>query len=180
MRRRASAWYNGRALAPTMAAIPPTDIQEVFRHLPHRFPFVLVDAVEGGESGEWVRAVKHVSVDEPFFTHVGREKPAMPATLIVEALAQAGGILCFYSGLLKPRGGSVTFLAGIDRTRVEREAYAGETLVLDCRLKRALRGVVRIEGRASVGGDLAVEAELTMVVRDSEPDTAVLDPRHAT
>ena len=160
-----------------MPAIPPTDIQEVFRHLPHRFPFVLVDAVEGGEGGEWIRAVKHVSVDEPFFTHVGREKPAMPATLIVEALAQAGGILCFFSGLLRPLGGSTTYLAAIDRTRVGREAYAGETLALDCRIKRALRGVVRIEGRASVGEAMVVETQLTVVVRDTEPGMAGNDPR---
>jgi 3-hydroxyacyl-[acyl-carrier-protein] dehydratase len=160
-----------------MPAIPPTDIQEVFRHLPHRYPFVLVDAVEGGETGEWVRAVKHVSVDEPFFTIVGREKPAMPATLIVEALAQAGGILCFYSGILKPHGGSTTYLAAIDRTRVEREAYAGETLVLECRLKRALRGVVRITGRASVGDALVAETELTMVVHDTDDGHAHADPR---
>ena len=163
-----------------MAAIPPTDIQEVFRHLPHRFPFVLVDAVEGGEAGEWVRAVKHVSIDEPFFAHVGGEKPAMPPTLIVEALAQAGGILCFYSGLLRPRGGSTTYLAAIDRTRVEREAYAGETLVLDCRLKRALRGVVRLQGRASVGEALVVETELTIVVRDTDSAHAGADPRTAS
>lgn len=160
-----------------MPAIPPTDIQEVFRHLPHRYPFVLVDAVESGETGEWLRAVKHVSVDEPFFTMVGREKPAMPATLIVEALAQAGGILCFFSGLLKPHGGSTTYLASIDRTRVEREAYAGETVVLNCRLKRALRGVVRIEGRATVGDALVVATELTMVVRDTDDDHAGADPR---
>lgn len=162
-----------------MPAIPPTDIQEVFRHLPHRFPFVLVDAVEGGEAGEWVRAVKHVSVDEPFFAHVGREKPAMPATLIIEALAQAGGILCFFSGLLRPRGGSTSYLAAIDHTRVEREAYAGETLRLDCRIKRALRGVVRIEGRASVGDALVVETQLTIVVRDTELEHAGADPRSA-
>jgi 3-hydroxyacyl-[acyl-carrier-protein] dehydratase len=160
-----------------MPAIPPTDIQEVFRHLPHRYPFVLVDAVEAGETGEWVRAVKHVSVDEPFFTSVGREKPAMPPTLIVEALAQAGGILCFYSGLLKPHGGSTTYLAAIDHTRVERAAYAGETMRLDCRLKRALRGVVRIDGRASVGDELVVTTELTMVVRDTDGDLAAADPR---
>lgn len=160
-----------------MPAIPPTDIQEVFRHLPHRYPFVLVDAVEAGEAGEWVRAVKHVSIDEPFFTSVGREKPAMPATLIVEALAQAGGILCFFSGLLKPHGGSTTYLAAIDHTRVEREAFAGETVVLDCRLKRALRGVIRIEGRATVGDALVVETQLTMVVRDTDGDHARADPR---
>jgi len=164
-------------LPPTMPAIPPTDIQEVFRHLPHRFPFVLVDAVEGGEAGEWIRAVKHVSVDEPFFTYVGAEKPAMPATLIVEALAQAGGILCFFSGHLKPRGGSTTYLAVIDHTRVEREAYAGETIVLECRLKRVLRGVIRIEGRASVGGELAVKTELTVVVHDTDEALAASDPR---
>jgi 3-hydroxyacyl-[acyl-carrier-protein] dehydratase len=167
-------------MAPSMPAIPPTDIQEVFRHLPHRFPFVLVDAVHGGETGEWLRAVKHVSIDEPYFAHTGTEKPAMPPTLIVEALAQAGGILCFYSGLLKPRGGSTTYLAAIDRTRVEREAYAGETLMLDCRLKRALRGVVRIVGRASVGDATCVETELTIVVRDTDGDLAGHDPRTAT
>jgi 3-hydroxyacyl-[acyl-carrier-protein] dehydratase len=160
-----------------MPAIPPTDIQEVFRHLPHRFPFVLVDTVAGGEAGEWVRCLKHVSVDEPFFAHVGREKPAMPATLIVEALAQAGGILCFFSGLLRPRGGSTTYLAAIDRTRVERDAFAGETIMLDCKLKRVLRGVIRIEGRASVGGELAVRTELTVVVRDTDEALAASDPR---
>jgi len=163
-----------------MPAIPPTDIQEVFRHLPHRFPFVLVDTVAGGEAGEWVRCLKHVSVDEPFFAHVGREKPAMPATLIVEALAQAGGILCFFSGLLRPRGGSTTYLAAIDRTRVERDAFAGETIMLDCKLKRALRGVVRIAGRASVADALCVETELTIVVRDTESEHAGQDPRSVT
>ncbi|CAG0961562.1 3-hydroxyacyl-[acyl-carrier-protein] dehydratase [Burkholderiales bacterium] len=163
-----------------MPAIPPTDIQEVIRHLPHRFPFVLVDFVEGGEAGEWVRAVKHVSVDEPFFANLGTERPSMPHSLIVEALAQAGGILCFYSGLLKPMSGSTTFLAAIGNTRFERGAYAGETLVLDCRLKRALRGVVRLEGRASVRDELVVATELTMVVRDTDDARAADDPRTVT
>jgi 3-hydroxyacyl-[acyl-carrier-protein] dehydratase len=164
-------------MAPSMPAIPPTDIQEVLRHVPHRFPFALVDAIEGGETGEWVRAVKHVSIDDPYFAHTGFKTRTMPSTLIVEALAQAGGILCLFSGLLKPSGGSTTFLAAIDRTRVERDASAGETLVLECRLKRALRGVVRIEGRASVGGATCVETLLTMVVRDTEDNLAGAPPR---
>ena len=163
-----------------MPPIPPTDIQEVMRHLPHRYPFVLVDAVAGGEGGEWVHAVKHVSVDEPFFTTVGTERPAMPPILIVEALAQAGGILCFFSGLLKPGSGSTTFLAAVDRTRVERPAHAGESLDLVCRLKRALRGVVRIEGRASVRDVLVAEAELTIVIRDTDAEHADNDPRNAS
>ncbi|CAG0993049.1 3-hydroxyacyl-[acyl-carrier-protein] dehydratase [Gammaproteobacteria bacterium] len=163
-----------------MPAIPPTEIQEVMRHLPHRYPFVLVDFVEGGETGEWVRAIKHVSVDEPFFTTTGPEKPSMPHTLIVEALAQAGGVLCFYSGLMKPLGGSTTYLAGISETRFERAAWAGETIVLECRLKRALRGVIRLEGRATVAGDLVAEARLTMVVRDSADDAPGDDPRSVT
>lgn len=163
-----------------MPAIPPTDIQEVLRHLPHRHPFVLVDFVEGGEAGEWVRCVKHVSVDEPFFATVGGEKPSMPHSLIVEALAQAGGILCFYSGLLKPLGGSTTYLAGIDETRFERPAMAGETIVLECRLKRALRGVIRLEGLASVRGELVASAKLTMVARDTVDDAAGDDPRSAS
>ena len=163
-----------------MPAIPPTDIQEVFRHLPHRYPFVLVDFVEGGEAGEWVRAVKHVSVDEPFFTSVGDEKPAMPGTLIVEALAQAGGVLCFFSGLLKPRGGSTTYLAAMDEVRIGRPALAGETIVLVCRLKRALRGVLRLVGRATIGDEIVAEAKLTMVVQDTPDEMAGNDPRSAS
>lgn len=164
-----------------MPAIPPTDIQEVMRHLPHRYPLVLVDHVEGGESGEWLRAVKHLSFGEQSFADAGGAGGScMPPTLIVEALAQTGGILCYFSGLLKPRGGSTTFLAAVDRTRFLREARPGDTLVLHCRLKRALRGVIRIEGRASVGEDPVVEAELTMVVRDTEPELAAHDPRNAS
>lgn len=161
-----------------MPAIPPTDIQEVMRHLPHRYPFVLVDAVEAGESGEWVRAVKHVSINEPFFAGLGGGEPVMPPILIVEALAQAGGILCFFSGLLKPKGGSTTFLASFEGTRFGRPARAGDSIVLDCRLKRALRGVVRIEGRASVKDELAVETGLTIVVRDTDGGLAADDPRN--
>ncbi|MFO1281685.1 MAG: 3-hydroxyacyl-[acyl-carrier-protein] dehydratase FabZ [Burkholderiales bacterium] len=154
-----------------MTAIPPTDIQEVMRHLPHRHPFVLVDFVEGGVAGEWVRVRKHVSVDAPYFAHAGAERPAMPHSLIVEAIAQAGGVLCFYSGLFKPLGGSNSYLAGIDETRFERPAWAGETLHLEVRLKRALRGVVRLAGRALVGDELVVEAQLTLVIRDSDPES---------
>ena len=163
-----------------MPAIPPTDILEVMRHVPHRYPFVLVDRVDGGESGEWLRATKHVSMDAPYFVATsGDSAPVMPPRLIVEALAQAGGILCFFSGLLKPRGGSTTFLAAVDHTRFVRDTHAGETLTLDCRLKRALRGVIRIEGRAAVGDDTVVETVLTMVVRDTEPELAAHDPRNA-
>jgi 3-hydroxyacyl-[acyl-carrier-protein] dehydratase len=152
-----------------MPANPPSDIQRVFRHVPHRYPFVLVDHVEACEAGAWVRARKHVSFDEPFFETVRDERPAMPPTLIVEALAQAGGVLCLYSGLTKPDGASIAYLAGIDHTRFERPAYAGETLILDCRIARALRGVVRLECRATVDGELAVETRLTVVIRDAEP-----------
>jgi len=155
-----------------MPATPPSDIQRVFRHVPHRYPFVLVDHVEACEAGAWVRARKHVSFDEPFFETVRDERPAMPSTLIVEALAQAGGVLCLYSGLSKPDGASITYLAGIDHTRFERPAYAGETIILECRIARALRGVVRLEGRATVDGELVVETRLTVVIRDAAPAPA--------
>ena len=152
------------------------DITAIERILPHRYPFLLVDRVdEIGE--ERIIARKLVSRNEPFFDGHFPGHPVMPGVLIVEALAQAGGILCFFSGHLKPRGGSTTYLAVIDHTRVEREAYAGETIVLECRLKRVLRGVIRIEGRASVGGELAVRTELTVVVRDTDEALAASDPR---
>ena len=164
-------------MAPSMPAIPPTDIQEVLRHVPHRFPFALVDAIEGGETGEWLRAVKHVSIDDPYFAHTGAGQRTMPSTLMVEALAQTGGILCLLSGFLKPHGASTTYLAAIDDTRVEREARAGESVVLECRLKRALRGVIRLKGRASIEGATCVEAVLTLVIRDTVP--AAGEPRPA-
>ena len=155
-----------------MSAIPPTDIDEVLRHVPHSFPFALIDTIDGGETGEWLRARKHVSIDDPYFAHAGTDRRTFPPTLIVEALAQTGGVLCLFSGYLKPDGGSTTFLAGLDGTRVTREARAGETIVLDCRLKRALRGVIRIEGRASVGDETCVETLLTLVVRDTAESAA--------
>ena len=151
-----------------MPANPPSDIQRVFRHVPHRYPFVLVDHIDACEAGAWVRAHKHVSFDEPFFETVGETRPSMPPTLIVEALAQAGGVLCLHSGLSKPDGGSITYLAGIDHTRFERPAYAGETLSLECRIDRTLRGVVRMTGRATIDDELVVETRLTVVIRDVE------------
>jgi len=151
-----------------MTITSPSDIQRLFRHVPHRYPFVLVDHIDACEAGAWVRARKHVSFDEPFFEAVANERPSMPPTLIVEALAQAGGVLCLCSGLSKPDGGSITYLAGIDHTRFERPAYAGDTLALECRIDRALRGVVRMTGRATVDGELVVETRLTVVVRDRE------------
>ena len=105
-----------------MPANPPSDIQRVFRHVPHRYPLVLVDHIDACEAGAWVRAHKHVSFDEPFFETIGDTRPSMPPMLILEALAQAGGVLCLHSGLSKPDGGSISFLAGIDHTRFERPA----------------------------------------------------------
>ena len=137
-----------------------------------------MDYVEDGVAGEWVRVRKHVSVDEPYFAYAGTERQAMPHALIVEAIAQAGGVLCFYSGLFKPLGGSNSYLAGIDETRFERPAWAGETLHLEVRLKRALRGVIRLTGQARVGDELVVDTQLTLVIRDSDPD-AVGDARNA-
>lgn len=150
-----------------MHTTPPSAIQRVFRHVPHRYPFVLVDHVDACEAGSFVRARKLVSFDEPFFETVGDARPAMPPTLIVEALAQAGGVLCLHSGYTKPDGASIAYLAGIDHTTFGRPAYAGETLVLECRLARILRGVVRLEGRATVDGEVAVETRLTVVIRDT-------------
>ena len=148
-----------------MAAIPPTDIQEVFRHLPHRFPFVLVDAVEAGEAGEWVRAVKHVSIDEPFFTSVGREKPAMPATLIVEALAQAAAILSFKTMNGRGDDRSVYYFVGIDKARFKRPVTAGDTLMLDITLERYVRGIWKFWTEARVEDKVVTEAELMCTVR---------------
>ena len=151
---------------PSDARIGHVKIDEILKHIPHRFPFILVDCVEDGVASKWIRVVKNVTSTEPFFLGVPRDKQVMPQLLLVEAFAQCSGVLCHFSGLSKPFGGTLTFFAGIDRCRFFGDARPGDRIVFECTLERAMRGVVKLAGHGSVAGSRIVELSVTAVLRD--------------
>ena len=154
-------------------AIAPADVNEILKHIAHRFPFLLVDRVAGGVPGESVRVVKLVSCNEPFFQGMAPDRMEMPQVLVLEALAQASGVLTHYSGLMKPHGGSLIFFAAVENARFGRTVVPGDELILDAKLIRSRRGFAKIQGVASVDGDMVCEAEMTAFIRDTTSDEQV-------
>lgn len=144
------------------------DISEIVRHMPHRYPFILVDRAIDGEAGKWLRAVKNVTSNESFFAGLPAERRCMPRVLLIEALAQCTGVLCHFSGLSKPEGRTLTLFAGLDRCKFSGAVVPGDQIVFDCHLKRAMRGVVKFSGSGSVEGQEVVAVELTAVLRDRD------------
>ena len=141
------------------------DIHEILKYLPHRFPFLLVDRVLECEPGVRIRALKNVSINEPFFPGHFPHHPVMPGVLIVESLAQAAAILSFKTVNARPDDGSVYYLAGVDGARFKRPVHAGDQLHLEVELTRHMRDVYKFKGVAKVDGKLADECEITCVRR---------------
>lgn len=139
-------------------------IDEILRHMPHRFPFMLIDRMEDCEPGRYVKVVKNVSRSDWFLdTRLGRD--VMPQLLVVEALAQTAGVLCHYSGMTSTIGQTIIFFAGLDKLTCESDVRAGEQLVLECTLNRSMRGVAKVSGRGSADGRTVVAGNLTAVMR---------------
>ena len=156
----------------TSTLLPPSDITEILRHIPHRYPFLLIDRMEACEPNQWARVIKNVSHDEEFFAGLPAAGRVMPQMLMLESLAQAAGVLCHYSGMMSKIGTTIFFFAGFDKCRFGRDVVPGDQLLLECTMKRAARGVAKIHGRASVDGEMAVESDLTAVIRDMANETA--------
>ena len=142
------------------------DIGEIMRHLPHRYPFLLVDRVLECIPGERIKGVKNVTVNEPFFQGHFPNYPVMPGVLIIEALAQVSLILFYETIDRLPDDKSVIFFAGIDEARFKRQVMPGDQLLLESIEKRLVRGVGKFSVRASVGDALVAEAELLAALRD--------------
>lgn len=142
------------------------DIHEVLKYLPHRFPFLLIDRVIEVVPGESLVALKNVSVNEPFFTGHFPQRPVMPGVLIVEALAQATGILAFKTTQSKPCDGTTYYLAGIDNARFKQVVEPGDQLRLEVRSLRLVRGVWKFGGEAKVDGKIVASAELMCARRE--------------
>mgnify|MGYP000398031477 CR=1 FL=1 len=141
------------------------DIRAVMAALPHRYPMLLVDRVIDIEGDERIRAVKAVSVNEPFFAGHFPGRPIMPGVLIVEALAQAAGVLAIEALGLAGSGKLVYFMA-IDEARFRKPVEPGHLLELDVRLTQRRATVCRFEGRALVEGQLAAEAKFMAMIAD--------------
>jgi 3-hydroxyacyl-[acyl-carrier-protein] dehydratase len=141
-------------------------ICEIMQYLPHRYPFLLVDRVLECHPGERIKAVKNVSINEPFFEGHFPGYPVMPGVLIIEALAQVSVILVYRTLGKMPDGKSLIFFAGIDRARFKRQVLPGDQLTLESTEVRLVRGVGKFAVRATVGGALVAEARLLAALRE--------------
>ena len=141
------------------------DIHKILKQLPHRYPFLLVDRVLAIDKGKTIRAIKTVTINEPFFTGHFPNRPVMPGVLMLEALAQAAALLAFDAMDTSPTDDMVYYFAGIDGARFKRPVEPGDQLTLDVEMLRMKAGIFKFKASASVAGELAVEAELTCAMR---------------
>lgn len=141
------------------------DIHQILKKLPHRYPILLVDRVVEMELNKSIKALKNVTINEPFFMGHFPHRPVMPGVLILEALAQASALLSFASMGEDPGDDTVVYFAGIDGARFKRPVEPGDQLILESTLLRAKAGIFKYQARALVNGELATEAELMCTMR---------------
>jgi 3-hydroxyacyl-[acyl-carrier-protein] dehydratase len=142
------------------------DIHEILKYLPHRHPFLLIDRVIEIKEGESLVALKNVSMNEAYFVGHFPNRPVMPGVLILEALAQAAGVLAYKSTNTSPSDGTLYLFAGIDNARFRRVVEPGDQLRLEVKVLRARRDMWKLECSAYVDGELACSAELLSARRD--------------
>lgn len=144
------------------------DIHEILDHLPHRYPFVLIDRVVSMELGKEITALKNVTINEPFFPGHFPYHPVMPGVLIVEAMAQAAAILSFKTMGVKPSDDSVYYFAGIDSARFKKPVSPGDQVVLHVKIDRILKGIWKYVGVARVDGQVVAEAQMMCILKAIE------------
>jgi len=135
------------------------DINKIMELLPHRYPFLLVDRVTAVEPGASLSAIKNVTFNEPFFQGHFPGQPIMPGVLLLEAMAQATGLLAF-SGMDGAHKSSLYLLVGIDKARFRGQVLPGNQLQLEISLKRTMRGIGMFDCQALVDGKVVAEAEM--------------------
>ncbi len=144
----------------------PMDINDILRHLPHRYPFLLIDRVIEFNKGESLTGIKNVSYNEPFFQGHFPQRPVMPGVLILEAMAQATGLLAFRTLENTADRNTLYFLVGMDRVRFKRPVEPGDQLLLSARLLKMKRGIWMFDCDARVDGAIAASAEIMCTERD--------------
>lgn len=148
-----------------MNELKSIEIQEIMSLLPHRYPFLLVDRVLDHEPGKFIHAIKNVSVNEPQFTGHFPQQPVFPGVLILEALAQASGVLGYKSSGA-PSDNELYYFAGIDKARFRRVVIPGDVLHLHIEFIKERRGIGRFSAVAKVEGEIACEAEIMCARRE--------------
>ncbi|WP_421866839.1 3-hydroxyacyl-ACP dehydratase FabZ [Motiliproteus sp.] len=136
------------------------DVKEIREYLPHRYPFLLVDRVVELTVGESIVAYKNVTINEPFFNGHFPDHPVMPGVLIVEAMAQAAGILGFKTMGKTPQDGSIYYFVGSDKLRFKRPVVPGDQLRLEATIVSEKRGIWKFDVKSTVDGDLVSSAQI--------------------
>ena len=143
------------------------DIEGIIKRLPHRFPFLLVDRVLEITPGKSIVALKNVSINEAHFVGHFPQYPVMPGVLVIEALAQAGGVLAWESAEADRQHVEILYLAGLEEVRFKQPVTPGDQLILKADLEKFRRGLWRFACAAEVDGQLVAEARILMVTRKS-------------
>ena len=142
------------------------DIHKVMQMLPHRYPFLLIDRVLDYTKGETLTAIKNVTINEPFFPGHFPTRPVMPGVLVVEAMAQACGILTNLTDETQASDKGVFLFVGIDKARFKRQVEPGDQLRFEVRITRKMRGIWMYQGSAYVGEELACTADLMCTYKE--------------
>ena len=142
------------------------DINEILKYLPHRYPFLLIDRVIELELDKRIVALKNVTYNEPHFTGHFPHLPVMPGVLVLEAMAQAAGVLSFATMGRRSDDNSVFYFAGIDDARFKRPVGPGDQLMLEVDILRKSRMLWKFKGTATVDGQVVAEAELMCALRE--------------
>ena len=141
------------------------DIHQIRKQLPHRYPFLLVDSVLELDKGKRIKAIKNVTINEPFFGGHFPNRPVMPGVLMLEAMAQAAALLAFDTAGVTMDDNTVYYFAGIDGARFKRPVEPGDQLVMDIELDRVRAGIYKFKGSIRVDGEVVCEAELMCTMR---------------
>jgi 3-hydroxyacyl-[acyl-carrier-protein] dehydratase len=152
-----------------MAEPEEMDIEAIMRQLPHRYPFLLVDRVLKCVAGEYIHALKNVTFNEPFFPGHFPHRPVMPGVMIIEAIAQAAGILAFKTVKVVPDTETRFYFVAIDQARFRKPVEPGDQLILKVILKRAFKGIWKFHGSAEVDGFEVASAEIMVAPETKGP-----------
>lgn len=144
------------------------DIHDILKHLPHRYPFLLIDRVLDYKVKETLTAIKNVTINEPFFTGHFPIRPVMPGVLILEAMAQATGLLASHTIDTTPGNGFLYYFVGIDEARFKRPVEPGDQLLIEVSVIRAVRNIWRFDAKASVDGSIVCTAKIMCAAKEVE------------
>jgi 3-hydroxyacyl-[acyl-carrier-protein] dehydratase len=141
------------------------DIHQILKLLPHRYPILLVDRVLEIDKGKRIKALKNVSINEPFFMGHFPKYPVMPGVLMLEAMAQTAALLAFHALDVMPDENTVYYFAGIDNARFKRPVSPGDQVIMDVTLDRTKAGILKFSATSSVDGQLVCQAGLLCTMR---------------